>query len=335
MTDQINPTDPISVRFPDACGLPGGLRQAAEEYLATRRALGFTLSTQGRLLMDFVAYCDRHAVATVTTDVALAWATGTTRSRDPLWWARRLMVVRIFARHLRALDPATQVPPPDVLPHAYRRSTPYLYSAQQLADLVEAASRLRPRLRGLTYAAVIGLLASCGLRISEACGLDGDDVDLDEGVLTVRGSKFGKSRIVPVHATTLGALRIYDGRRDLLCPHPASAAFFLNSRGRRLDAHNVSHTFAAILHTAAITAAPGTRRPRIHDLRHSFTVATLLAWYRDGGNVAARLPLLSTYLGHVDPKSTYWYLQATPELLAAAADRLETAGHDAGYGVRR
>ena len=123
-------------------------------------------------------------------------------------------------------------------------ATPYLYSAQQLADLVEAATRLRPRLRGLTYAAVIGLLAACGLRISEACGLDGDDVDLDEGVLTVRGSKFGKSRIVPVHATTLGALRIYDGRRDLLCPHPASAAFFLNSRGRRLDAHNVSHTFA-------------------------------------------------------------------------------------------
>ena len=162
-----------------------------------------------------------------------------------------------------------------------------------------------------------------------------DDVDLDEGVLTVRGSKFGKSRIVPVHSTTLGALRIYAGRRDLLCPDPASAAFFLNSRGRRLDAHNVSHTFAEILQTAGITAPPGARRPRIHDLRHSFTVATLLAWYRDGGDVAARLPLLSTYLGHVDPKSTYWYLQATPELLEAAADRLENAGQDAGYGARR
>ena len=245
------------------------------------------------------------------------------------------MVVRIFARYLRALDPATQVPPMDVLPHTYRRTTPYLYSTQQLADLVQAASLLRPRLRALTYAAVIGLLASCGLRISEACRLDEGDVDLDEGVLTVRGSKFGKSRIVPVHSTTLGALRIYAGRRDLLCPDPASAAFFLNSRGRRLDAHNVSHTFAEILHTAGITAPPGARRPRIHDLRHSFTVATLLAWYRDGGDVAARLPLLSTYLGHVDPKSTYWYLQATPELLEAAADRLENAGQDAGYGARR
>ena len=208
-------------------------RPAAEEYLATRRALGFTLSTQGRLLLDFVAYCEQHAVATVTTDVALAWATGTARSRDRLWWARRLMVVRIFARHLQALDPATQVPPMDVLPHWYRRTTPYLYSAQQLSDLIQAADRLRPRLRGLTYAAVIGLLASCGLRIGEACSLDVDDVDLDEGVLTVRASKFGKSRIVPMHATTLAALRIYAGRRDLLCPAPTSAAFFLNSRGRR------------------------------------------------------------------------------------------------------
>jgi integrase/recombinase XerD len=312
-------TSEVTATSPDGAG---GLRRAAEEYLATRRALGFVLSTQGRLLLDFVAYCERHAIATVTTDAAVSWAIGTTRSQDPLWWARRLMVVRIFARHLRALDPATQVPPMDVLPHTYRRTTPYLYSAQQLADLVGAASLLRPRLRALTYAA-------------EACRLDCDDVDLDEGVLIVRGSKFGKSRIVPVHSTTLGALRIYDGRRDLLCPDPASAAFFLNSRGRRLDAHNGSHTFAEILHTAGITAPPGARRPRIHDLRHSFTVATLLAWYRDGGDVAARLPLLSTYLGHVDPKSTYWYLQATPELLEAAVDRLETAGQDAGYGARR
>ncbi len=303
----------------------GGLRRAAEEYLATRRALGFALSTQGRLLIDFVAYCERHGVATVTTQAALAWATATTRSRDPLWWARRLMVVRIFARYLQALDPATQVPPPDVLPHSYRRTTPYLYSPQQLTDLLQAAERLRPRLRGITWAAVIGLLASCGLRISEACRLDRDDVDLDEGVLTVRGTKFGKTRIVPVHSTTLGALRLYTGRRDQLCPHPASAAFFVNSRGARLDAHNAPHTFTLLLQAAGIVVPPGVRRPRLHDLRHSFTVATLLAWYGDGGDVAARLPLLSTYLGHVDPQSTYWYLQATPELLAAAADRLETA----------
>lgn len=330
MTTHTDWTDPSGTSAHRTTGLSVGLRQTAEDYLATRRALGFTMSTQGRLLMDFVAYCGQHAVTVVTTDVAVAWATGTARSRDPLWWARRLMVVRIFARYLQALDPATQVPPPDVLPHSYRRTTPYLYSPRQQADLVRAAGRLRPRLRGLTYAAVIGLLAACGLRISEACGLDLDDVDLDEGVLTIRASKFGKSRIVPMHPTTLGALRIYAGRRDLLCPAPASPAFFLNSRGRRLDAHNASHTFADLVQQAGIVAQPGIRRPRLHDLRHAFTVATLLAWYRDGADVAARLPLLSTYLGHVDPKSTYWYLQATPELLTAAADRLERAGSGVG-----
>jgi integrase/recombinase XerD len=301
----------------------GWLRRSAEEYLAMRRALGFDLSGQGRLMLDFVAYCEQHHLTTVTTDVALAWAVGTRRSQDRLWWSRRLMVVRIFARHLQALDPATQVPPMDVLPAFYRRVTPYLYSPQQVTDLIRVAGRLRPRLRGVTFATVIGLLASCGLRIGEACRLDRDDVDLDEGVLTVRGSKFGKSRIVPVHLTTLAALRIYAGRRDQLCPCPTSPAFFLNSRGRRLDAANAPHTFTDLVDAAGIVVPPGVRRPRLHDLRHTFTVATLLAWYQDGGDVAARLPLLSTYLGHVDPKSTYWYLEATPELLATVADRLE------------
>jgi hypothetical protein len=147
MTGTTNPTNAIGGASGEVRGLPGGLRQAAQEYLATRRALGFVLSTQGRLLLDFVDHCERHAIATVTTDAAVSWAIGTARSQDSLWWARRLMVVRIFARYLRALDPATQVPPMDVLPHAYRRTTPYLYSAQQLADLVGAASLLRPRAR--------------------------------------------------------------------------------------------------------------------------------------------------------------------------------------------
>jgi integrase/recombinase XerD len=301
----------------------GGLRREAEAYLAMRRTLGFKLSTQGRLLLSFVAYCEQHGMTSVTTDAAVAWATATPRSRDQLWWARRLMVVRIFARHLQALDPATEVPPDDVLPLSFRRRTPYLYSEQQLDALMQAAHALDPRLRAATWATVIGLLVSCGLRIGEACRLDRDDVDLDTGVLTVRDSKFGKSRIVPVHLTTLGALRIYDARRDQLCPATVAPAFFVSTRGTRLDAHNTSHTFAELLDAAGISAPAGARRPRQHDLRHTFTVATLLDWYRAGVDVQARLPVLSTYLGHVDPKSSYWYLQATPELLALAADRLE------------
>jgi integrase/recombinase XerD len=296
--------NPVDERSPVPAG---GLRQAAEQYLAMRRALGFKLCTQGRLLLSFVAYCEQHGIDRVTTDAAVAWATATPRSRDSLWWARRLMVVRIFARHLQALDPATEVPPDDVLPHSFRRTTPYLYSEQQLHALLRAAHALDPRLRAATYATVIGLLAACGLRIGEACRLDRDDVDLDTGVLTVRDSKFGKSRIVPVHRTTLGALRIYDARRDQLCPATVSPAFFVSTRGTRLDAHNTSHTFAELLAVAGISASAGARRPRLHDLRHSFTVATLLDWYRAGVDVQTRLPLLSTYLGHVDPKSSYWY----------------------------
>jgi len=177
-----------------------GLRREAEAYLAMRRTLGFKLSTQGRLLLGFVAYCERRGILGLTTDAAVAWATATPRSRDALWWARRLMVVRIFARHLQALDPAAEVPPDDVLPLSFRRTTPYLYSPQQLRALMKAAHRLEPRLRAATYATVIGLLAACGLRIGEACRLDRGDVDLDTGVLTVRDAKFGKSRIVRISA---------------------------------------------------------------------------------------------------------------------------------------
>ena len=302
-----------------------GLRARAVEYLAMRRALGFKLSAQGRVLMGFVDYAERRGASTVTTDLAVEWAMDTPRSTDQLWWARRLMVVRIFARHLKAFDSATEIPPDDVLVGHYRRTTPYLYSDQQVADLMAAAQQLAPPLRGHTYATVIGLLAVTGLRIGEAARLDRCDVDLDSGVLTIRDSKFAKSRAVPVHVTTVAALRHYAALRDTLRPSQACAAFFVSTRGTRLDPANTSHTFAELLDVAGIRAQPGVRRPRIHDLRHLFAVNTLLGWYRPeiDGDPAAMLPALSTYLGHVDPKSTYWYLQATPQLLALAAQRLE------------
>jgi integrase/recombinase XerD len=181
----------------------------------------------------------------------------------------------------------------------------------------------------VTWRTLISLLAATGLRVGEACGLDRDDVDLESGVLTVRDSKFGKSRQVPVHTTTIQGLRGYQQRRDELQPASSTPGFFVSTRGTRLDAHNLSHTFAGLLAAAGIRVAPSRRRPRIHDLRHSFATATLLDWYRDGVDVQARLPLLSTYLGHADPKSTYWYLTGSPELLALAAGRLEHAfgGH--------
>jgi integrase/recombinase XerD len=302
------------------------LRAAAGEYLAMRRALGFKLTTQGRHLRNFVAFCEERGADRVTADLAIEWATRTARgSGNEVYQARRLDVVRIFARHLQALDPATEVPPDDVLARRYLRIPPYLYSPREIGALMNAADALRPALRAATWRTLIGLLAVTGVRQGEACRLRRDDVDLQAGTLLIADSKFGKSRLVFVHPTTAAALRAYERARDEVFPDPQAATFFMNSRGGPLDSHNIQHTFAAIVAAAGIQAPAGRRAPRLHDLRHAFTVATMLDWYRDGGDVQARLPLLSTWLGHVDPKSTYWYLQAIPELLALAAGRLGQA----------
>ena len=300
------------------------LRARADEYLAMRRALGFRLSTQGRHLMSFVRFCEERSADHVTADLAVQWATQVTRgSGNEVYQARRLDVVRIFARHLQALDPATEVPPEDVLARRYLRIQPYLYSLQEIAALMTAAGALRPALRAATWRTLIGLLAVTGMRQGEACRLLCDDADLETGTLVIRDSKFGKSRLVFLHPTAVAALRSYERARDQAFPEPEAVTFLVNSRGRPLNGHNLPHTFAPLAVAAGLQVPPGQRAPRLHDLRHAFTVATLLDWYRDGGDVQARLPLLSTWLGHVDPKSTYWYLQAVPELLALAAERLE------------
>jgi integrase len=233
------------------------------------------------------------------------------------------MVVRIFARHLKALEPATEIPPDDALPHHYRRITPHLFTPAELAALLEATRGLQPVFRARTWHTLLGLLAVTGLRTSEACGLDRTDVDLTLGLLTVRDTKFGKSRQVPVHASTVTALRKYARERDLQRPAPSTVAFLVSTRGTRLDARNIPRTFAQLLEAAGITAGEGHRRARLHDLRHTFATTTLLNWYRDDADVQAKLPLLTTYLGHADPKSTHWYLSGSPELLALAAARLE------------
>ena len=302
------------------------LRVAAEEYLAMRRVLGFKLTTQGRHLMGFVAFCEERCADHVSADLAIEWATRTARgSSDEVYQARRLDVARIFARHLQALDPATEVPPDDVLSRRYRRIPPYLYSQQEITALMSAADGLEPALRAATWRTLIGLLAVTGMRQGEACRLQRDDVDLSDGTLVIRDSKFGKSRQVFLHPATATALHAYEQARDWTFPEPQANTFLVNSRGGPLDEHNIQHTFAALIAAAGIAAPPGRRGPRLHDLRHTFTVATLLDWYRDGANVQVRLPLLSTWLGHVDPKSTYWYLQAVPELLALTAGKLEQA----------
>ncbi len=303
------------------------LRAAAGDYLAMRRALGFKLTAQGHHLMSFVRFCEERGAGCVTAELALEWATRTARdSADEVYQARRLDAVRIFARHMKALDPATEIPPDDVLSRRYGRMPPYLYSPQEISALMSTAGDLAPAVRAAAWRTLIGLLAVTGMRQGEACRLRRDDVDLEAGTIVILDSKFGKSRQVFLHPTATAALRAWELARDEAFPEPRTGAFLVNGRGRPLAGGTVQHQFAVLARTAGIQAPPGRRPPRLHDLRHAFTVTTMLDWYRDGGNVQARLPLLSTWLGHVDPKSTYWYLSAVPELLALAAGRLEPDG---------
>jgi integrase len=304
------------------------LRQAAEDYLTMRRALGYKLRQEGRMLASFVRYVEDHAAGTgecrVTITTALVWAVQPANA-NPMWWAKRLTVVRCFAKHLKTIQPDTEIPPPDLLPNKGSRPTPHLFSPADIAALMGAAGRLAHPLRAATFQALVGLMASTGLRTGEAMRLDRDDINLAEGVLTVRDTKFGKSRLVPLHPSATTALTGYARRRDQLCPRPAAPSFLLSGAGTRLNHPNTSTTFAELVYDAGITWPPGQRRPHPYDLRHSFTVATLMAWHAAGVDAQSRLPALSTYLGHIEPASTYWYMQAAPELMQIVALRLETS----------
>lgn len=298
-----------------------GLRQHSEDYLAVRRALGYKLVGEGQLLAGFVAFAEGAGAPVLTTDLAVTWTTKATRG-SPDYLARRMRVVRSFARYLHTLDPATEIPPSDLFPCRKHRPTPYLYSDAQVAALMAVARELTPPLRATTFETLIGLLAATGLRISEAMRLDRDDLDRVNGLLTVRESKYGKSREILLHPSTVKALTGYLRRRDRLSPTPSAPSLFVSTRGTRLLHETVQPTFRGLLRQAGLKPRSPSCRPRIHSFRHSFAVNTLVGWYRDGGDVAARLPLLSTYLGHVDPAATYWYLSAAPELLGLAAERL-------------
>jgi integrase len=294
------------------------LSSHVEGYLRLRRALGFKLERAGQLLPQLVAYLEAAGAGTVTSDLAIAWA----RLPDatPNHWAQRLAIARGFARYLQTMDPATEVPPPGVFPARRHRPSPYLFSQRDICRILQAARALRPPLRAATHETIFGLIAASGMRIGEAIGLARDDVDLDTGVITIRQAKFDRSRLVPLHPTVTAALGRYAAERDRLCPRPRSAAFFLSGAGTRLDRSGVGATFRKI------TAGPGIRtaavRPRVHDLRHSFAVQTLIRWQRAGMSIDERIGTLSTYLGHVAPADTYWYLSASPELMSLAAGRL-------------
>jgi integrase len=301
----------------------GSLADHLAGYLALRRALGYRLVRAEKLLHQFLDYLDRTGDTTVTVTAALDWARLPARS-DSNWWGYRLSVVRGFATYLHALDPLHEVPAADVLPQRAHRANPYLYSDADIAALIAATAMLRIPIRRITFVTLIGLLAVTGIRIGEAIGLDRDDFDATTGTLTVRHGKFDKARLIPLHPTSTAALQQYLRQRDRLAPNTGSPALLVSTAGTRLLYCNVHWAWKQLVVRAGLRPRSRSCRPRIHDLRHSFAVRAMLDAYLAGQDGQAQLTLLSTWMGHVHPGSTYWYLSASPELMAVAGQRLES-----------
>jgi integrase/recombinase XerD len=294
------------------------LHERADEYLRLRRALGYQLRHEGRFLPQFADYLEQHGAVTVTAEYAIAWAQIPQDVR-PGTWARRLSAVRAFATWLRAAGPAAEIPPKGVFPRPGKRPAPFIFSDDAIARLITACGGLRPAMRAATCTALFGLVAVTGVRIGEALAIPAGGIDLDTGLLAVAPAKSRRERILPLHPTAVTALADYDALRSR--KYPGAATFFVSIRGTALCHHPVLNAFRE---ACALAGIPG--RPRIHDLRHSLAVNTLVDWYRSGADIDAEMPALSGYLGHVNPEGTFWYISATPELMQLAAGRVAGKG---------
>jgi integrase len=305
------------------------LREALLQYVTVRRALGSKLAEPERTLGQFISFLERERSSHITTALAVRWAM-MPQAVQRATWARRLSMVRKFATWLSAFDPQTEVPPHRLIPGRRRRNRPYIFTDSEIGCLMAEAGQLRSSigLRPLTYTTLIGLLASTGLRPGEALALDKRDVDLENGILSIRQTKFGKSRFVPLDPSACEALQRYAEQRDTLCLRPPSPAFLLTDPGMRVHGGTARRTFAAISCAIGLRKPIGRGRwgrgPRLQDFRHSFATQRLVEWYRAGLDVERELPKLSTYLGHVEIGLTYWYIEAVPELLALASKRIGT-----------
>jgi integrase/recombinase XerD len=301
------------------------LEQALSDYLSIRRSLGFQLREAETSLQNFVAFLQAEGASYITRELALRWATQP-KGVQPSTCAWRLGMVRRFASWYSATEPRTEIPPAGLLPLRYRRKPPYIYSQEELQHLLRQTQQLpSPQgLRARTYTTLFGLLIATGMRVNEVLNLDRSDVDLRLGILYIRRAKFGKSRYVPVHPSTVDALKTYARVRDRIFPALTTPAFFISERGRRITEWMARYTFAKLSQQIGLRGpAPGHGRgPRLQDMRHRFAACTLIDWYRTGLDAERELPKLATYLGHVHVNDTYWYLEAVPELLQLATERL-------------
>lgn len=298
------------------------LEQALSDYLRLRRGLGYYLERDQGELERFLEFLQQARAERITTELAVQWAR-MPATQHPVIWRKRLSTVRGFARYLATVDPASEIPSTDLLRAQQPRTAPYIYSGKEITELIAAARSLPRPQAAATFATAIGLLACTGLRLREALALDRADVDLRDGVLDVRASKNHRQRKVPLHPTTTAALAHYTRVRDRRCPEPTTSAFFLTSWKRRPVKTVFWQTFRELTVEAGLDGRGQRKYPRPHDLRHAFAVRTLIGWYRAGEDIDRKMPALSTYLGHVSPESTYWYLQSVPELIALVSERLE------------
>lgn len=304
----------------------------AENYLSEQRRLGFGLRTTGYSIMSFARYIDGlNSQEPLTVEIMMDWArqdqgnTGKTST-----WARRLKHLRSFCRYLQQFEPRTEVPDDSVFGRIGQRLAPHIYSEQEIIDLLAAAHKLDsfiPGLRGATYETLFGLIASTGLRISEALHLLDLDVDLKLGMLTIRQTKFAKSRHVPIHPSTIEVLKQYRSKRNLYIAATEDTPFFISTRGRRLgqqlsmeQAHRV---FISLRNQLGWINRGAHHGPRIHDLRHTFVVRRVLLWQAQGLDIDQQMLALSTYVGHTNVTNTYWYLTGIPQLMAVAAEKFE------------
>ena len=301
------------------------LEQALNDYVSVRRSLGFRFQTPAILLRSFVVFLQAEGASHITRELALRWALQPAKVQ-PSTWTARLGMVRRFAIWCSATEPLTEIPPADLLPHPYRRKPPHIFSDEEIERLLRKTQQLpSPKgLRAHTFTTLFGLLMVTGMRVSEALGLEKPDIDFDHGILHIRCGKFGKSRYVPIHPSTVEALKKYAQARDHLFPSPLTLAFFLSERGTRITNGMTEYTFAKLSQQIGLRlqAKHHGRGPRLHDMRHRFAVRTLIDWYRAGLDAERELPKLATYLGHVHVKNTYWYLEAVPELMQLTIDRL-------------
>jgi integrase/recombinase XerD len=296
----------------------------AQEYLSLRRSLGFKMIGTEYVLRWFLAFLQREHETHIKTESVLRWVHSSQTVSLPQR-SHRFAVIRKFAQYVHALDAEHEVLPHRLLTHKTERANPHIYSHSELLQLLAACRTLQPG-KGLcrhTYYTIFALLAVTGMRVSEATSLTRDDVDLSEGIITIREAKFKKMRRVPVHASTVAALAEYARRRDEVFPKPESSAFFLSDSGAALTSAVLRVMFLRLSHRIGFRKPTDRTGPRIHDFRHTFAVKTVMKWYRDRANVERNMPILSTYLGHTKPSDTYWYLSSIPELVGLAAARMQ------------